>query len=307
MRIASATAAALLFASHVTCSQLRLDNDALRHLASNNIDDTRVTGNCSLINACLAPEDCDIMSERAPDNFTVSYGVYNPVTNTSADILIDVIRDWAPPAADRLWQLAALKYSQGGAYYRVALNETDGFVVQYGMSGSPEVDACWNENMTIGEEGLVPVADIGNVQYTAAFSMGAVENSTSNCNATDYCALGFSVDIYINMANNSRLDEHGFMPFGIVNDHESRENIESIFQGYGEVADLCDPRSDVGDIGFCKYDAQGFNLGLNMTDYLLEGNDYVVENFPNMSIISDMLIVNGTDSNNTNDDHDYYY
>ena len=56
---------------------------------------------------------------------------------------------------------------------------------------------------------------VGNVRGTVAFSMDAVPPN-KNCSSPQYCAQGFSTNIFINYANNTRLDPNGFAIFGEV-------------------------------------------------------------------------------------------
>mmetsp|Transcript_20072 Transcript_20072/g.53650 ORF Transcript_20072/g.53650 Transcript_20072/m.53650 type:complete len:137 (-) Transcript_20072:154-564(-) len=110
--------------------------------------------------------------------------------------------------------------------------------------------------------------------------MDAVNQSWTNpnCTAEDYCAQGFSTNIYINYGNNSRLDPHGFAVFGVVLE-PGMDIVSRLYAGYGEVSDLCPSSGSAqhygggGGGGYCK----GFGAqcqGVNMTRLLSEGEGY---------------------------------
>lgn len=73
-----------------------------------------------------------------------------------------------------------------------------------------------------------------------SFSMDAVDqtNSNPNCTSPSYCAQGFSTNIFINYANNTRLDASGFSPFGYISEADMMV-VDALYSGYGEVSDLC--------------------------------------------------------------------
>ncbi len=80
------------------------------------------------------------------------------------------------------------------------------FVVQFGYRGDPTVDNCWDDKMTSNE--TAPVVAPGNLRGYLSMSMGALLNKTAQtpycAEGASYCALGFSTNVFINYANNSR-------------------------------------------------------------------------------------------------------
>mmetsp|Transcript_5974 Transcript_5974/g.9339 ORF Transcript_5974/g.9339 Transcript_5974/m.9339 type:complete len:289 (-) Transcript_5974:64-930(-) len=229
---------------------------------------------------------------KAPEKFVVEYHMdklvkQHPHQSSRGVVRIQVIREWAPPFADRMFKLAQFRVAQGGAIYRAALNKTSGWVIQFGMNGLPEVDDCWANQLISNETWSVHKP--GNVKWMVSFSMGATTSPTDissnpNCTATDYCAKGFSNEIYINMGNNSRLDAHDFAPFGYVIE-DTREVVNRIYQGYGEVADLCEADHSRN---YCHFDKDGKPLGVNMTRMNMkgEGRRYIRRNFPKITMIT---------------------
>jgi hypothetical protein len=99
--------------------------------------------------------------------------------------------------------------------------------------------------------------------------------SNPNCTSTQYCAQGFSTNIFINLNNNSRLDAPGFSIFGEI-DEEGMKVVDSLYSGYGEVSDLCQPPSTDP---FCVGTGEA-NKGVSMERLLKEGTPYIDKDFP---------------------------
>ena len=84
-----------------------------------------------------------------------------------------------------------------------------------------------------------------------------------------------SVEIFINLGNNSRLDAAGFRPFAVIGDSDLAV-VEELYSGYGELneTDVCpDPTKQL-----CH--------GPKLNKILQNGNVYLQANFPKMSKIS---------------------
>lgn len=234
----------------------------------------RATPPCDLLAACLAPDSCAVLRETAPPTFAVTLGT------TVGPVTIEVVSAWAPPYADRLWQLARLQYFVGATFYRMLRrNATEAFVVQFGYNGNATVDQCWDNHLTSNATWSVHAP--GNVRGTVAFSMGAVDNTGANPNCTSpaYCAQGFSTNIFINLADNTRLDAPGFSIVGVVAAADgSMARVDQFYAGYGECADLCPAGSTdpfcVGTGAQCQ--------GVSMDRLVAEGEDYLHPNFPRL-------------------------
>ena len=201
-----------------------------------------------------------------------------------------MVTAWAPPYARRAWQLSRLGYWRAARFFRVDYVDTTGaappkppFVVQFGYSGDAPADACWDADMVSNDTSAVRPP--GNVRGYVAFSMGAVDNGPGrppHCDpAAPYCALGFTTNIFVNMANNTRLDAPGFAPFGRVAG-DGMAVVDKLYSGYGEVADLCGEGSTdsycVGYGAACK----GVNMS-RLTDPQLGGNKNLKKQFKKLS------------------------
>lgn len=124
---------------------------------------------------------------------------------------IEVRREWAPHGADRFFALAAAGYFDDSRFFRVVA----GFVAQFGIAGDPAVTAAWRDR-TIPDD---PVRQ-SNVRGTIAYAMtGPGTRSTQ---------------LYINLADNTRLDGQGFAPIGRV--AGGMDAVDRLHAGYGEQA-----------------------------------------------------------------------
>jgi cyclophilin family peptidyl-prolyl cis-trans isomerase len=191
---------------------------------------------CDLLQSCLDPSSCPIFNETPPPTFEV---VFN---TTRGSFAIDVVTEWAPPYAARLWHLGRLRYFQGASFYRVLRrSDAEAFVAQFGYRGDPRVDRCWDARMTLNTTWSVHPP--GNQRGYVAFAMGS-ENQTGrnpNCTSTSYCARGFSANLFVNLADNRRLDAPGFSVVGAVRGAAGMAVVDRLYAGYGECRELCPP------------------------------------------------------------------
>jgi peptidyl-prolyl cis-trans isomerase A (cyclophilin A) len=144
--------------------------------------------------------------QQAPQIFRVRF-----VTSKGA-FLVEVHRDWTPNGADRFYELVQNGFYNGNRFFRVVPN----FVVQWGISGNPAVQAKWRDK-TIPDD---PVKQ-GN-------RMGTVTFATSGPNTR-------TTQLFINLKNNPALDVQGFAPFGQV--ISGMSVVEGLYSGYGEMPD----------------------------------------------------------------------
>jgi peptidyl-prolyl cis-trans isomerase A (cyclophilin A) len=147
------------------------------------------------------------LKERAP-------AVYKARFETSAGALvIEVHTDWAANGADRFYNLVKNGYYDGCRFFRVV----PGFVVQFGINGDPAIQRNW-ENATIPDDKVTQ----GNTRGFVTFAKSSAPNSRTT-------------QIFINFADNSRLNRDGFAPFGKV--ISGMEVVDKIYSGYGQTPD----------------------------------------------------------------------
>jgi len=143
--------------------------------------------------------------ERAPATFQARF------ETTKGAFVIEVHRDWAPVGADRFYNLVHSGYFDGVRFFRVI----SGFMAQFGIHGNPQVAAAWRD-ATIPDD---PVRQ-HNVRGMVSFATAGPGTRTTQ--------------LFINYADNSRLDGMGFSPIGRV--VEGMEVVDGLYKGYGEGA-----------------------------------------------------------------------
>ncbi len=144
--------------------------------------------------------------EKAPATVKVT------MATTKGDFVIEVHRDWAPLGADRFYNLVKLGYFTDVAFFRVV----KGFMVQFGIHGDPAVNKAW-KTANIQDD---PTGKQSNTRGMVTFAMAGPNTRTNQ--------------IFINYADNSRLDSMGFAPFGKV--VEGMKVVDAIEGMYGEGA-----------------------------------------------------------------------
>lgn len=165
---------------------------------------------------------------------------------SEGDIVIEVRRDWAPLGADRFRELVTGGYYDGARFFRVL----PGFVAQFGINGDPQVSAAWRERR-------IPDDSVrqSNARGTVTFATAGPDTRTTQ--------------VFINYADNSRLDGMGFAPFGQV--VEGMDIVDRLHAGYGEGA----PRG----------------RGPDQSRIQAEGNSYLEREFPELDYIRRATIV----------------
>ena len=123
-----------------------------------------------------------------------------------------VVRAWAPIGADRFYNLIRHGYYDDARFHRAIL----GFITQWGVAGDPGVTAVWYDRGMPDDPSIA-----SNERGTIAFAF--TEPGTR------------STQVYISMADNSRLDVQGFAPFGHVVEGMASV-VDSIYSGYGETS-----------------------------------------------------------------------
>jgi cyclophilin family peptidyl-prolyl cis-trans isomerase len=159
---------------------------------------------------------------------------------TAGDFVVEVHPDWAPLGAQRFLTLVNEGYFDGAAFFRVV----PGFVVQFGLAADPSVTARWDDT-EIKDDPVIR----SNTRGMVTFATAGPETRTTQ--------------VFINFADNSRLDERGFAPFGKV--VAGMENVDKIRAEHGEAPD----QEKISRFG----------------------NAYLGENFPNLDYIRNARIV----------------
>lgn len=127
-------------------------------------------------------------------------------------VVLEVHRDWAPIGTDHFLALVKSGYYDGNRFFRVV----PGFVVQFGLNGDPAVTAKWRD---------MPLQDDPVTQSNTA---GMVTYATSGPNTR-------TTQLFINLADNQRLDSMGFAPFAKV--ISGMDVVQNLYRDYGERPD----------------------------------------------------------------------
>jgi len=187
-----------------------------------------------------ALKDPKALAEQAPATYKVKF-------DTSAGaFVIQVTREWAPLGADRFYNLVKNGYYNDCRFFRVIA----GFMVQFGINGDPALNKVWNQ----ARIGVDPVKASNKRGYITYAMGGSPDTRTTQ--------------VFINYADNVRLDGMGFAPFGQV--ITGMEIVDKLFAEYGEGA----PRGNGPDQGRVQ----------------AEGNAYLKASFPKMDYIKTATI-----------------
>jgi peptidyl-prolyl cis-trans isomerase A (cyclophilin A) len=158
---------------------------------------------------------------------------------------VEVHRDWAPSGADRFYNLVKNGFFDNARFFRVI----SGFMVQFGIHGDPNVSAQWRQ------------AHIPDDPVKQSNSRGMVTFATAGPNTR-------TTQVFINFADNAKLDGMGFAPFGQV--VSGMNVVDSLYNGYGEGA----PRGMGPDQGRMQQ----------------EGNAYLMKDFGKLDYIKKAII-----------------
>lgn len=186
-----------------------------------------------------AMKDPSKASEKAPDSFKAKF------TTTKGDVIFECTRAWAPNGVDRFYNLVKIGFFDDIALFRVA----KGFVVQWGIHGDPEVSKVWSDaNLPVD-----PVVE-SNKRGTLTYAMAGSPTTRST-------------QLFINYADNSRLDAMGFAP------------ICKVVEGM-EIADTFN-----GEYGERVTSMQG--------EITAKGNTYLHEKWPNLDYVKTATLTTG--------------
>jgi len=151
------------------------------------------------------PLDPAALTEQAPASYKARFD-----TSKGAFVL-EVTRAWAPRGADRFYNLVKNGFYDNARFFRVI----SGFMVQFGINGDPAVSAKWRD------------ANIKDDPVRASNKRGTISFATAGPNTR-------TTQVFINFADNSRLDGMGFAPFGKV--VSGMNVVDALYAGYGEGA-----------------------------------------------------------------------
>ena len=176
----------------------------------------------------------DSHEERGPDTYKVRF------ESTKGPFVVTVTRAWAPLGADRFYTLVKSGFYDGARFFRVLPK----FVVQFGIAGDPAVNTKWHN------------ANLADDPVTQSNRRGTITYGTAGPNTR-------TTQVFINLADNARLDGKGFAPFGEVT--EGMDAVDKFYSEYGEGAPM--------------------GAGPSQTTAEAEGTPYFERDFPKLDYV----------------------
>ena len=190
----------------------------------------------TLVVACLTVlSTTSAWAQRAaPDEFVVK------LETSQGDIVIVVHRKSAPLGVDRFHNAVKQGFYDQCRFFRVVPN----FVVQFGINGDPKIQEKWKETEIKDD----PVK-LSNTRGTLTFATAGPNTRTTQ--------------LFINLADNSRLDSMGFAPFAKI--ISGMDVVDKLTSKYGEAPS----QSKIKSVG----------------------NEYLKKEFPDMDFIKKASVV----------------
>ncbi|PYP89277.1 MAG: peptidylprolyl isomerase [Blastocatellia bacterium AA13] len=143
--------------------------------------------------------------QRAPEIFRARF------ETSKGSFIIEAHREWAPIGVNRFYNLIRAGFFDGSRFFRVRA----GFIAQFGLPGEPAIARAWRDQAIPDD----PVRQ-SNKRGFISYAMTGPNTRTTQ--------------LFVNLADNSRLDGEGFAPIGKVVD--GMEVIDSLYSGYGEAS-----------------------------------------------------------------------
>ena len=141
----------------------------------------------------------------APTEFKVK------LETSKGDLVVKVVREWAPKGADRFYSLVKNGYYDDCRFYRVLPK----YVAQTGIHGDPKISMKWHE-APIDDD---PVKQ-KNLRGRVSFAKAGPNSRTTN--------------LFINLRDSTSLDSQGFAPIGEI--VEGLDVADQLHSGYGDGA-----------------------------------------------------------------------
>ncbi|NIP59135.1 MAG: peptidylprolyl isomerase [Gemmatimonadetes bacterium] len=180
------------------------------------------------------------LDATAPDTFRARF------ETTEGAFVVEVRRVWAPRGADRFYNLVRTGYYDSVYVHRVL----PGRVAQFGIHRDPRINYVWRD------------AIIQDDTVAASNTRGRVTFAKSGPNSR-------TTQVFINLSDNTGLDQNGFAPFGEVVD--GMEVVDAFYDEYGDGP----PR------GEGPYPARALAMG----------NEYFQTEFPELDLILEAQVV----------------
>ena len=146
------------------------------------------------------------LTAKAPELFKVKFDTSKGV------FVVEAHREWAPLGVDRFYNLVRNGFYTNARFFRAL----SGFMVQFGMSGTPAIQNIWGAPAQNLKD--APVKQSNKRGYVTFANAGPSSRSTQ---------------LFINLVDNTFLDPENrhFAPFGQV--VEGMDVVDMLYTGYG--------------------------------------------------------------------------
>ena len=138
----------------------------------------------------------------APDSFRVAFAT------SKGTFVVDAHRAWSPNGADRFYALVRSGFFDENRFFRVL----PAYIAQFGINDQKKVNERWD----------TPIPDDPRRESNAR---GTLVFTTSGPDTRAH-------QLFINLADNKRLDPQGFVPFARV--VSGMEVVDSLYDDYGD-------------------------------------------------------------------------
>lgn len=167
----------------------------------------------AVLSSAIPPAQAEVKDPKSPQPDSVPAKFQVKIETSKGDIVIEVTRAWSPNGAARFYDAVKAGFYEDCRFFRVI----PGFMVQWGINGDPNVQSKWRDAEI--KDDVVPAKErASNTRGYITFAKSGKPNSRTT-------------QLFINFANNARLDADGFTPFGKV--IEGMEVVDKINAKYG--------------------------------------------------------------------------
>jgi peptidyl-prolyl cis-trans isomerase A (cyclophilin A) len=168
----------------------------------------------AVLGAAIQPTQADDKDPKTPKPDSVPEKFRAKFETSKGDVLIEVTRAWSPNGAARFYDAVKAGFYDECRFFRVV----PGFMVQWGINGSPKVQSKWRDAEI--KDDVVPAKErASNTRGFITFAKSGKPHSRTT-------------QLFINYGDNARLDADGFTPFGKV--IEGMEVVDKINAKYRE-------------------------------------------------------------------------
>ncbi len=152
----------------------------------------------AVIGSAIQPVQADDKDPKTPQPDSIPEKFVVKFETSKGDILIAVNRAWSPNGAARFYDAVKAGFYEDCRFFRVI----PGFMVQWGINGDPKVQSKWRDAEI--KDDVVPAKErASNTRGFITFAKSGRPHSRTT-------------QLFINFADNARLDADGFTPFGKV-------------------------------------------------------------------------------------------